>query len=78
MDGRKAFVSGGPARGQLAEPGLLLASGDLVAIDIEAIKVLLDYEANNKLMADLWQLPQVVAALRHDLGTGKDRHIVVE
>ena len=78
MDGRKAFVSGGPARGQLVEPEVVLASGDLVAIDVEAIKVLLAYEANNKLMADPWQLPQVVTALRHGLGTGENRYIVVE
>jgi len=78
MDGRKAFVSGGPAKGQLVEPEVVLASGDLVAIDVEAIKVLLAYEANNKLVADSWQLPQVITALRHGLGTGEDRYIVVE
>lgn len=38
MDGRKAFVSGGPDKGQVIEPGLLLASADLVAIGIEAMK----------------------------------------
>jgi uncharacterized protein (DUF362 family) len=77
-DGRKAFVSGGPDKGQLVKPGLVLASGDLVAIDVEAIKVLLAYEAKNKLVADPWQLAQIVAALRHGLGTGKNRYIVVE
>jgi uncharacterized protein (DUF362 family) len=78
MDGRKAFVSGGPDRGRLEKPGVVFASGDLVAIDVEAIKVLLAYKANNKLTADPWQLPQIMAALRHGLGTGKDRYIVVE
>jgi uncharacterized protein (DUF362 family) len=78
MDGRKAFVSGGPDRGQLVRPEVVLASGDVVAIDVEAIKVLLAYEAHNKLMADPWQLPQVVTALRHGLGTGQDRYIIVE
>jgi uncharacterized protein (DUF362 family) len=78
MDGRKAFVSGGPDRGQLVRPEVVLASGDLVAIDVEAIKVLLAYKAHNRLMADPWQLPQVVTALRHGLGTGQDRYIVVE
>jgi uncharacterized protein (DUF362 family) len=77
-DGRKAFVSGGPAKGQLVEPEVVLASGDLVAIDVEAIKVLLAYEANNKLLTDPWQSPQVVTALRHGLGTGENRYIVVE
>jgi len=78
MDGRKTFVSGGPDKGQLEKPGVVLASGDLVAIDVEAIKVLLAYEANNKLVADPWQLPQVMTALRHGLGTGENRYIVVE
>jgi len=78
MDGRKAFVSGGPAKGQLEKPEIVLASGDLVAIDVEAIKVLLAYEAKNKIVADPWQLPQVMTALRHDLGTGDKRYIVVE
>jgi uncharacterized protein (DUF362 family) len=78
MDGRKTFVSGGPDRGRLEKPEVVLASGDLVAIDVEAIKVLLVYKANNKLTADPWQLPQVVTALRHSLGTGQQRYIVVE
>ena len=33
MDGIKAFVTGGPDRGTLVEPNLLLASRDRVAID---------------------------------------------
>jgi len=78
MDGRKTFVSGGPDKGQLEKPGVVLASGDLVAIDVEAIKVLLAYRAKNGLMADPWQLPQVVSALRHGLGTGHNSYIVVE
>jgi uncharacterized protein (DUF362 family) len=78
MDGRKAFVSGGPDRGQLAEPGLMLASGDLVAIDAEAMKVLLSYEGKNKLVADPWQSPQIVTALKHGLGVGEGGYILVE
>ena len=77
MDGRKTFVSGGPDKGQLEKPGVVLASGDLVAIDVEAIKVLLAYRAKNGLKADPWQLPQIVAALRHGLGTGHNSYIVV-
>ena len=80
MDGRKAFVSGGPNKGQLAEPepGLVFASGDLVAIDVEGMKVLLTYKARNKLLANPWQSPQVVTALKHGLGVGEDGYIVVE
>jgi len=78
MDGRKAFVSGGPDKGQLVEPGLVLASGDPIAIDVEAMKLILAYQARNKLATDPWQSPQIVTALKHGLGTGESSYIVVE
>ena len=80
MDGRKAFVSGGPDKGQLAEPppGIMLASGDLAAIDVEAMKVLLAYEAHNMLPLDPWQAPQIVATVKHGLGVNRDGYSVVE
>ncbi len=72
MDGRKAFVTGGPQRGTVVEPGLILASGDIVAIDVEAVKVLLTYKARNLLTPDPWQLPQISAAVKRGLSEGKD------
>jgi uncharacterized protein (DUF362 family) len=78
MDGRKAFVSGGPNRGQLVEPDLVLASGDLIAIDVEAIRVLLDYRASNKIPANPWELPQIATALKHGLGAGEGKYIVID
>lgn len=77
IDGRKAFISGGPEKGQLAEPGLVLASGDMVAIDVEAMKTLLSYNAKNRLVFNPWQSIQVMTALRHGLGTGSGSYIVV-
>ena len=68
MDGRKAFVSGGPATGELAEPGVIMASGDQVAIDIEALKILGSYKAKNRLLSNPYDSPQIVTALRHRLG----------
>jgi uncharacterized protein (DUF362 family) len=78
MDGRKAFASGGPNRGQVVEPDVVLASGDLIAIDIEAMKVLLDYPASNKIPANPWELTQIVTALKHGLGAGEGKYIVVD
>ena len=78
MDGRKSFVSGGPDRGHLVEPGLVLASGDLLAIDVEVIKVIQSYGAKNKLPANPWQLPQIMTALKYGLGFGEGGYIVVE
>jgi uncharacterized protein (DUF362 family) len=78
MDGRKTFVAGGPDKGQLAEPGLLLASGDLVAIDVEAVKIILAYGAKNRLPPNPWQLPQIATALRHSLGASGSEYTLVE
>ena len=79
VDGRKSFVSGGPDRGRVVEPGVLMASGDLIAIDVEAIEVLLGYKkAKNKLTADPWQMPQIAAAVRLGIGSGVKQYILVE
>ena len=75
MDGRKAFVSGGPAKGELVEPGVIMASGDQVAIDVEALKILGSYKARNRLLPDPYDSPQIAVALRYRLGS-KDYQVV--
>ena len=77
MDGRRAFITGGPNRGQVVEPKIILASGDLIAMDIEAVKVLLSYQANNRLLSDPWQLPQITTAIKHKLGASKNGYTLV-
>jgi uncharacterized protein (DUF362 family) len=78
VDGRKAFITGGPATGQTVEPGLILASGDLTAIDVEAVKTMLSYRAKNKLLSDRWEIPQIASAMKHRLGIGKDDYVMVQ
>lgn len=77
MDGRKAFVSGGPDKGVLVEPGIIMAAGDMVAIDVEGLKILLSYEAKNKLPRDPWESPQIATALRHHLGCREGEYKVL-
>jgi uncharacterized protein (DUF362 family) len=77
MDGRKAFVTGGPNTGEIVEPRLIMASGDLIAIDVEAVKILRSYPAKNDLPADPWRLGQITTALKHGLGVGPDGYMVV-
>ncbi len=69
MDGRKAFVTGGPDTGREEEPGVVLASTDRVAIDIEALKLLKQYDSNNRLDMPVEELPLIAESIR--LGTGK-------
>jgi uncharacterized protein (DUF362 family) len=77
MDGRKAFVSRGPDKGDLVQPGIIMASGDMVAIDVEGLKVLSSYRAKNRLPENPWDAPQIVTALRHSLGCKEGEYRVL-
>jgi uncharacterized protein (DUF362 family) len=68
MDGRISFVSGGPAIGLAVHPGVILASGDPVALDVQGVRLLQNYAAVNHLVGDAWSLPQIRTAVKHGLG----------
>ena len=60
MDGIKAFTTGGPDRGTLVEPNLLLASRDRVAIDAVGVAILKMYGAKGKVgEADIFEQDQL-------------------
>ncbi|MFQ6050052.1 MAG: DUF362 domain-containing protein, partial [Candidatus Paceibacterales bacterium] len=69
MDARKCFISEGPAEGPVREPGMILASRDRVAIDVEGIKVIQSFEGNSLKNIDPWEMPQIKRAI--ELGIGK-------
>jgi len=69
MDGRKCFTEGGPGAGKLEEPNILMASNDMVAMDIEGIKILQSYKADNKLGTNPWALKQIKRAVELGIGT---------
>lgn len=77
MDGRKCFVTGGPANGQMEEPNLILASGDRIAIDVEALKILKSYKAKNKLGKDVWEFSQIKHAVELGLGVKNENEMQV-
>jgi uncharacterized protein (DUF362 family) len=69
MDGIKAFVSGGPERGELVEPNLLLASEDRVALDAVGVAILRIYGANGNIgEGSIFGLDQIRRA--SELGIG--------
>ncbi|MFH0953479.1 MAG: DUF362 domain-containing protein [Verrucomicrobiota bacterium] len=68
VDGRTCFVSGGPARGWVRRPGMILASTDRVAVDVEALKILLSFFAFNRVRRDPWANPQIRHAVALNLG----------
>jgi len=78
MDGRKCFTTGGPDVGHVEEPNIILASGDRIAIDVEALKILKSYNASNKLDMSVWEFPQIKHTVELELGVrGEDEILVV-
>jgi uncharacterized protein (DUF362 family) len=77
VDGRKAMVTGGPEKGDVVEAGWLLASTDLVALDVECLKLLKGVPARNRLDGDPWQLPQVARAAETGWGCRSEREYEV-
>ncbi len=69
MDGIKAFITGGPDKGTLVEPNLLLASRDRVAIDAVGVAILKMYGAKGKVGdADVFEQDQLKRAAELGLG----------
>lgn len=62
MDARKCFIKGGPAKGELREPNLILASDDRIAIDIEGIKIIQSFKGNSLAKIQAEELPQIKKA----------------
>jgi len=47
MDARKCFITGGPSRGTVRNPGKILASTSRVAIDTEMVKIIKSFDGNS-------------------------------
>ena len=72
MDGRKCFITGGPFHGEVREPNVILASGDRIAIDVEAIKIIESY-SGAKLQDDPWSYTQIRHAVELGLSVKNER-----
>jgi uncharacterized protein (DUF362 family) len=63
MDARKCIINKGPAKGDIREPNLILASADRIALDIEGIKIIQSFKGNSLKDVDPLKLPQIKRAL---------------
>jgi uncharacterized protein (DUF362 family) len=75
MDARTCFVTGGPSSGTCSTPGVILAGGDMVAVDVEGVKIIQCCNAKNKLDMDVWQIPQIKHAVEIGIGAKNDSEI---
>ena len=77
MDVGKRSSAEVPPRASWPNPRLM-ASGDMVAIDVEAVKILKSYPAENRLEGDPYDLPQIATAVEHGLTGAEGDYQVVE
>jgi uncharacterized protein (DUF362 family) len=77
MDARTCFITGGPSSGQCSSPNLILASGDMVAIDVEGVRTIQCCNAKNKLGMDVWNIPQIKHAVDIGIGARNDTEIKI-
>jgi uncharacterized protein (DUF362 family) len=68
IDGRRC-TNTKYGRGKYIYPNLILASGDMVAIDAEAVKVLQSYPEDNLINIPVNQMGQFIMAVKHNLGS---------
>ncbi len=71
MDGVEAFVSGGPATGNIVQPGVILAGTDRVAMDVVGVAILRYFGATAQVMkGKIFEQEQIARAV--ELGLGVD------
>lgn len=76
LDARKCFIAGGPSQGRIAEPDLILASENRVALDVEGIKIIKAQEGNS-LKRGPWNYTQIRSAVEHGLGPKNNNEYTV-
>lgn len=62
MDARKCFINKGPAKGEIAQPNLILASKSRINIDIEGIKIIQSFKNNSLKGLDPLKITQIKKA----------------
>jgi uncharacterized protein (DUF362 family) len=75
VDGRRSTVSM-HGRGDYVYPNVIMASGDMVAVDTEIVKILKQYPERNWLNLPLEEIGQIKAAVQ--LGLGSMEYDLVE
>lgn len=69
LDGLEAFVQGGPDRGTLEKPGVILASTDRVALDAVGVAILRLYKTTPEVASGkIFELAQIKRAVELGLG----------
>jgi len=78
-DATKCFVTDGPNRGTLREPGIVLASPDVIANDAAGLALLKTLGTVPKIqMNSVWAQPQIKKAVELGLGARSKEEVTVK
>jgi len=78
LDGIDAFVDGGPEKGKLVHPQIMLASNDRVAIDAIGVAILRDHGTTTEVSnGSIFDQEQIARAIELDLGVGQPSEIKI-
>ena len=79
MDATKVFVSGGPSHGDIARPGLVIATSDLVANDVTGLALLKTLGTIEEIQKkSVWDQPQIKRAVELGLGINSPSEIILK
>lgn len=67
MDARKCFIKGGPDKGLVAQPSLILAAENRIEIDVEGIQIIQSFPDNDLKNINPYNLPQIKRAIEVNL-----------
>ena len=69
LDGTKIFVKGGPTRGTVAAPNLIIVTGDRIAADVVGLSVIMAFGGWQRLKTiTIWEQRQIKRAIEVHLG----------
>ncbi|HHT9135613.1 MAG TPA: DUF362 domain-containing protein [Candidatus Wunengus sp. YC60] len=78
LDGTKIFIKGGPTRGTVATPNLIVITGDRIAADIVGLSVIRSFGGwERRATMDVWQQRQIKRAIELHLGVGSPSELKI-
>jgi len=78
MDATKVFVNGGPTRGDVQEPRLIMATPDVIAADVLGLALLKHLGTTRAIsQKSVWEQPQVARAVELGLGVSSKSSLTV-
>src|SRR3990167_5916925 len=78
LDGTKIFIKGGPTRGTVAMPNLIIITGDRIAADVVGLSVIRSFGGWQRLKTmNIWEQRQIKRAIELRLGVGNPSELII-